>query len=544
MISLASLLDSPRFSDIKLLTNRDQTPLDKEIKSVDISDTPDIEHYIPEGVFLLTTAMIYKDDQSALIPLIDSLIRADAVGLGIKLGRFLNGHLDPKVIHYAELVQFPIFAIPDGYSLGELLHQLMSNIWGTQFEEVSFALDIQSKFSNLLIQNASNEVIINELAKTIKTPTILLSPYRQIISHSRHFNNSSNSAQLYVDQLIQLMDDEKKTKGSFIVKNTKGQQFQVSVTPIKVYNYFPHYLVILKPEQIPYPISSFAIDQAATVLSFILFKNEKVAESRFAIETDYFKEMVDNNYKTDTNLTLQEPNMKHGYILSNFYQAAHVFESSAISQNKLTHLQEELLQLAFKWIKKNITHYFANTVVIQFQNTKEIVVLFQQQDPNLTKKLSDMATDIKEKLPLELVFSLGNPYYKWEQISQSYTEAKLVFDERRQNEQSDQILHYEDKGMLQLFNNLDKNDVTFFCQNILKDFANTEDPTLIDLRKTLTVYLDSQCEIASTASKLFVHRNTVKYRIQRCEGILGHDVSSPEHSLNLRLALSLIDEIK
>lgn len=544
MISLASLLDSPRFSDIKLLTNRVQTPLDKEIKSVDISDTPDIEHYIPEGVFLLTTAMIYKDDQSALIPLIDSLIRADAVGLGIKLGRFLNGHLDPKVIHYAEQVQFPIFAIPDGYSLGELLHQLMSNIWGTQFEEVSFALDIQSKFSNLLIQNASNEVIINELAKTIKTPTILLSPYREIISHSRHFNNSSNSAQLYVDQLIQLMDDEKKTKGSFIVKNTKGQQFQVSVTPIKVYNYFPHYLVILKPEQIPYPISSFAIDQAATVLSFILFKNEKVAESRFAIETDYFKEMVDNNYKTDPNLTLQEPNMKHGYILSNFYQAAHVFESSAISQNKLTHLQEELLQLAFKWIKKNITHYFANTVVIQFQNTKEIVVLFQQQDPNLTKKLSDMATDIKEKLPLELVFSLGNPYYKWEQISQSYTEAKLVFDERRQNEQSDQILHYEDKGMLQLFNNLDKNDVTFFCQNILKDFANTEDPTLIDLRKTLTVYLDSQCEIASTASKLFVHRNTVKYRIQRCEEILGHDVSSPEHSLNLRLALSLIDEIK
>jgi len=269
-----------------------------------------------------------------------------------------------------------------------------------------------------------------------------------------------------------------------------------------------------------------------------------MAESRFTIESYYFMGMVDNNYKVDSSLAPQGPNMKHGYILSNFYQVAHVFEKTVINQSKLTHLQEELLQLTFKWIKKNISHYFANALVIQFQNTKEIVVLFQQQDLHLSAKLDKMATDIQDKLPLHLIFSLGNPYYKWEQISQSYTEAKLVFDERRQSGQGELIMHYEDKGMLQLFNNLDKNDVTFFCQNILKAFAFPKDPTLIDLRKTLTVYLDSQCEIASTASKLFVHRNTVKYRIQRCEEILGHDVSSPENSLNLRLALNLIDEIK
>lgn len=544
MITLANLLDSPRFSDIQLLTDRDKTSLEKEIKSVDITETPDIEHFIPEGVFLLTTAMLYKEDQAGLIPLIDSLIRANAVGMGIKLSRFLNGKLDDQVIQYAEQVNFPIYAVPDSYSLGELLHQLMSSIWGTQYEEISFALDIQSQFSNLLLQNATNEVIINELAKTIKTPTILLNPYREIISSSRHFNNSSNSAQNYVNQLNQMMDAEGKDKGSFILENAKGKSIQVSITPIKVYNYFPHYLVILNPEEIPYPISSFAIDQAATVLSFILFKNEKVAESRFAIETDYFKEMVDSNYKGDTNFLPSEPNMKHGYLVSNYYQVVHVFEKTALTQVNLTHLQEEMLQLAFKWIKRNISHYFANTVVIQFQNSKEIVILFQQQDTNLEEKLQNMETDIEDKLPLQLIYSLGHPYSNWEEISQSYTEAKLVFDERRQNGQDEMIKHYEDKGMLQLFNNLDKNDVTFFCQNILKDFAFPEDPTLMDLRKTLTVYLDSQCEIASTASKLFVHRNTVKYRIQRCEDILGLDVSTPENSLNLRLALNLIDEIK
>lgn len=170
---------------------------------------------------------------------------------------------------------------------------------------------------------------------------------------------------------------------------------------------------------------------------------------------------------------------------------------------------------------------------------KETLILIQKKADNLSSTLTQMADALKEQLPISLIFSVGNPCFNWEQINQSYTEAKLVFDERKEKQQDDLILYYQDKGMLQLFNNMDKNDIRFFCKNTLKEFAYPEDSTLIDLRKTLEVYLDSQCEISSTAAKLFVHRNTVKYRIQRCEEILGHDVNSPENSLNLRLALSL-----
>ena len=101
---------------------------------------------------------------------------------------------------------------------------------------------------------------------------------------------------------------------------------------------------------------------------------------------------------------------------------------------------------------------------------------------------------------------------------------------------------YENKGVFHLFNNLEYNDVRFFCQTALKDLAYPEEASLIELRKTLHVYLNSQCEIARTAGTLFVHRNTVKYRIQRIEEILGLTVNTPEDSLNLRLALELSEE--
>lgn len=54
---------------------------------------------------------------------------------------------------------------------------------------------------------------------------------------------------------------------------------------------------------------------------------------------------------------------------------------------------------------------------------------------------------------------------------------------------------------------------------------------------TLLVYLENNCEIALTPRKLYVHRKTVKYRIAKCEEILGYSIHYSENSLHLRTAL-------
>ncbi|MCM3699796.1 PucR family transcriptional regulator [Paenibacillus macerans] len=541
MTTIADILNLARYSDLKLLTNERLIDIHKTIESVEISETPDIEHYIPANVLLLTTAMSYANDQQGLISLIDSLIRAKAVGLGIKTGRFL-GEIKPEIIEYAEKVNFPLIDIPNTYSLGSLLHQLLNKIWGTRYEEISFALDIQKKFFNLLLQNATNQIIINKLSQIVKTPIILLNPFKEIMDHSKHFNHYSNPAQHYVNQIVQKIHETNKKDDSFIINSPKGHDIQILLVPIRVHSHFPHYLVVVNPEQIPYPISSFAIDQAAMVLSFVLFKNEKVAESQQSIATEYFKELIDYHASSDPSVRSFELNMKYGYLLSDYYQVVHVFGEAALEDTAPSLNQEERLILASQWLQKHISDYFTNGLVLFFSVTKETIILIQREAPDLDEKLLAIRAQLNDSLNIELIFSIGNPYTDWKRINQSYTEAKLVFDERKSKLQTQPIIHYKDKGMVQLFHHLEKNDVRFFCENILKDFAYPKDPTLVELRKTLSVYLGAQCEIASAASTLFVHRNTVKYRILRCEEILGHAVNSPSHSLNLRLALALSEE--
>lgn len=540
MTSLNDLLNLPRFSDIKLITpGLDR--IDLPIKSVEITETPDIEHFVTEDCLLLSTAMVYQDKQEELLPLIDSLLRAKAVGLGIKVGRFL-GQLDEHVIAYAESVGFPLLLIPDNYSLGSLLHQFLDIIWGTRHEELSFALDIQKRFSDLLIQDASNKIVIDQFSHMVKTPVILLNPYWKILTHSIHFNDSSNRADYYTSQLYDLMKTTSKQEGSFLIQDVNHKELHVSLVPIKVYSNFPHHLVILNPEHIPYPISNFAIEQASMVLSYILFKNERIEDSKYAQEADFYRELIDYSSQNQHKAPDRLMNEKFGYIKSTYYQIIHVYDSSALKLSKLTPYGEELLLMASRWLRQNIKTYCPDALVFYFSQTKEVILMLQAKPAHLDKILLKIREDIANVLPLKLIFSVGNAYPTLGQIDQSHTQAHLVFEERKTQQLTDTIMTYENKGMFHLFNHLQHNDVRFFCQNILQDFAYPEDASLLELRKTLHIYLDSQCEIARTASALFVHRNTVKYRIQRIEETLGFSVNSPENSLNLRLALELSDE--
>lgn len=144
---LKELLDLPRFSDLEILsTHKD---LNRPVESVEITETPDIADYIPKNAIILTTAMIFDGKQEMLKPFIKSLLTKDVAALGIKVGRFID-EIDPDIIEYASQVNLPIIKVPSTQPLGRLLYQLLSYVWDSKTEQLSYALDIQKRFSSLL----------------------------------------------------------------------------------------------------------------------------------------------------------------------------------------------------------------------------------------------------------------------------------------------------------------------------------------------------------------------------------------------------------
>jgi DNA-binding PucR family transcriptional regulator len=54
---------------------------------------------------------------------------------------------------------------------------------------------------------------------------------------------------------------------------------------------------------------------------------------------------------------------------------------------------------------------------------------------------------------------------------------------------------------------------------------------------TIEAYLENDGNVAATAKRLFTHRHTIRYRLERAKELCGHDVSSTEGRERLGLGL-------
>lgn len=542
MKTLKEILDAPRFSEFQLLTP--DVDIHIPVSRVEITETPDIAKYTSSNTLILTTAMYYQNQQDKMKELIDSLKEIQGSGLVVKLGRFIT-EINAEVIEYAVQKNFPLLTIPVTKPLGVELQKITSFINQSKSEQMNFALDIQKQFSNLVIQEAPLEKIIDEMKKIIGCPILLLDPFKEVISYSKDFYHFEYG----VERIIQTLTKEKafsnQPTAQFVYT---GHRIKVEamVHPIKVNNYFPYYLVILSPEKVPYNVSEFTIEQALLILSFTILRNEKSIESKKQLKSDYFFSLLDDqdNRMTDYKRWLSY-DVHLGIQFSHFYQVIYV-SLQDIKESHFLKLNEEKMNLVYWWITRKLENYFPEAVCFPERNSINLIILLQEEysSQEIADHLENIAYGLSATLPIDIVFSCGRACSSIENVPSSFIEANLVYDERKMQDNKQVVLFYRPKGLLQLLNHFQPDELKYFCQTILKELAFPTEATLVELKRTLKVFLDNQCEITKTATELYIHRNTVKYRIDNCETILGQSISDPENSLEIRLALKLSETIE
>ena len=491
--SLVSLLNLPRFAELKVLSTH--KILDRPVYSVEITETPDVASYIPEHPIILTTAMYFKDDQSQLKRFMDTLAAKKVAALGIKVGRFID-RVDDDIVDYATKIDLPLIKVPSSQPLGTLLYQMLSYIWDAKTEQMTYALDIQKNFTRLMMHDVSSGRFVSELGKVIKVPVILLSPWNKVVSHSHFFSNSNHPVSYYTDQIkASHYQKIRHHKGSFLINDLDGNPIQILGYPVRVAEYFPFHLIILKPETIPYPISEFAIDQAVLVLTFMLYKNQKVQESLDTLTSDFFDQLLTNEGPAPAATFSRhwlELGAQYGLIKSNYYQVgiAHCVNTKKTASRLI--YQREAISVANRWLQEKLPRHLKDVII-----------------------------------------------FKLSGIANSYIEARTAVRDFPQELSPTIVNYYHPKGLVGLFEDVDPDRIYYYCEKVLGDLAFPSKPAMQDLRKTLRCYLSYNCEITKTATVLFLHRNTIKYRIKQCEKILGKTIKDPQTSLNIRLALEL-----
>ena len=180
-----------------------------------------------------------------------------------------------------------------------------------------------------------------------------------------------------------------------------------------------------------------------------------------------------------------------------------------------------------------------NIIISSYGNN--IIGLFSSNKGTniLNSIFNSFILDAAKKIPqLSITIGIGKTYNSASNIQKSFKEASKCMEIAAKLNKTNNILYYEELGILTLFFELDRKD-------LLKEFSNQVLGGLIDydkkhkgeLLKTVEVYLNNNCNIIKTSEELSTHRNTIKYRLKKVETICESSLNNHLFRVNIQNAL-------
>ncbi|SHG90117.1 PucR family transcriptional regulator [Ornithinibacillus halophilus] len=517
--------------------------LDRLVESVETLDTPDMTKFVSKHSLLLTTGFSFKDNPSGLYQLIEQLDKSTCTGIGIKLNRFIH-EIPEDVIDLANDLNFPIISIPNTITLTEIGHHLLQFLWENKMDDLFSAYKVQKKFTNMMLKGATLQSLVDQLGYLTNSPVILYNPIISPLICSKAFRGSDMSEvkqqiTSHLQETIVYNDlKEKYVTTEFIT--TDNKPCNITVFPVKTSHPYPHMLALLgfDSEETSYTV----IEQASNVISSTLVKNEAVKENERVVKNNFFSSLVDGNYQSTDEVIHRgkhyglKADEKYACLVckldedrnTNIFQQEQKF-------NNLSHFIYDLFVNTFS--KYEIEH------IIFMKNEYFVIILQFPKEFNETLKRS--ISEIINKFQIRMFkdfetsisFGISNFVNEIIELPVIYREAIDALVTGTALNQKQVIKFYRTKELKELLRTIPGENLRDFYKETLRSLAFPTTNEEKDLVNTLSVYLDHNCEITETSKILFVHRNTVKYRIAKCKKILQYNIHDPDNSLRLRTAL-------
>ena len=168
------------------------------------------------------------------------------------------------------------------------------------------------------------------------------------------------------------------------------------------------------------------------------------------------------------------------------------------------------------------------------------VALIKEMPPSGDLKyLYKLAERIEQKLESELalksVIGIGTPASHIRELAERYKEALLSIKIGRIFDTEKTIIGYESLGIGRLLYQLP----TTLCEIFLSEVFKRNPIEALDQETLYTIdkFFENSLNVSETSRKLFVHRNTLVYRLEKIKRITGLDLREFDHAIVFKVAL-------
>ncbi|MBT2686029.1 PucR family transcriptional regulator [Bacillus sp. ISL-37] len=550
MITIKDILNANVFENSEVLAG--SKGLSHEVSTITVAELPDAASWLRGGELVCSTAFFISNQVKHQQEWIESLIHNGASALAIKTSRFL-GVVPSGILEVAENNNFPIISLPHEVTWPSVIESFMDFFMNERMKIMRLVEDVQSNLINLMLENKGIGTICDKIASLVGNPIILEDARFQTISvGTADFTDKLSNEQI-IDTRVSESFQKKLLQSKFYKNIQTGKiedQLELTV-PDKQRQGVKNITIPIHTNKSVYGfITVIECNKPHSLVDMLVLKN-----ATNALALQLMQQYLNEQTSRTKNLALIE-DIIHGKLHT---QILYEYESLNISlsdpmvammielsapKDMNGHFWDRTEEQIYRTIKNGLGKHFRQIVIGNDGSSFTILVSFSQNKTLeitelLRLGLAEVMAELDKHFGQNTFFAgVGGVYSSIDKVGKSYKEANNALSIVKKFTRKGPALFFEDLGIYRIFSMVnDTKEIRDFCEDFLDDLKKYDIENGNILLETLHIYLLSDCGVKETAQRLFLHPNTVAYRIKKIKEIIRYDLDSPEFKMAYLFAL-------
>ncbi|MDA8189801.1 MAG: GAF domain-containing protein [Dehalococcoidales bacterium] len=437
--------------------------------------------------------------------------------------------------------------------------QELNELIRTQHEMLSKSMHIHDQLAKLLLSGQGTEQIALTLANLVSNPVIvedhLFRPIAQAYVPSSAGGKDDAVLQPLPPEALQdpeIMETIRLLSESphpvhVTWSSDRGPKVSRVMAPIIVGQEVLGYVSVAESNKPLEELDYMILERAATILALEMARQKAALDVELRLRGDFLDEILSGKYESEHALLKRA--LHFGYDLTKPHQVmalaidnlgSHV-ERHGASRTELVSLG----RLLFDVVRDAVARRVPGSVVANSDDA--VIVLIPVGDERAAESTASLANWLLDEVShnsrhFTASAGLGRVCRRLTDYAVSWREATECLTIVRRLGKARQVLSFDELGVLRLlFRIEDKNELSAFAHQTLGQLQEYDRRHGGSLVQTLRIYLENNGNLQATAKALYIHVNTLLYRLQRIRDICQANLDHAETRLNFQIALRILE---
>jgi sugar diacid utilization regulator len=296
------------------------------------------------------------------------------------------------------------------------------------------------------------------------------------------------------------------------------------------------HVVVEETDPASHDLDVRAVEHAATVLALEIVKERVARATEDRLRSDFLADLIDG--REDGEERLAERARHHGLSRG----AAHRVVVVALDERPTYQAREQVRRLAGAALLERLPGSLVGAVGDVVAAAVPVGAADEDALADVREAVEEGRARVAAVAPaLTLSVGIGAVARTTRDFPASYADAQRCVDVLRRLGRPGDTMAADDLGLLGLFvDSAQPEELSALARQVLGPVLERDTRSASALLQTLEAYLDAGCDARACAATLFVHVNTVKYRLRQVEELCGLSLRDPQDLLRVTMARLIV----